>query len=143
MKIQKIIPKNPKSLLNLGEFSSPSTIPKPPTPSTSATLLLGTKEYMQQAVNKDVMKKKIDMITVPKKPLVLVLPHTGSVLLQARTTLRKSQGILNCCKLQIVLKSQNKLSNTFRFRYYIPKKFTSDVVYKFQCSLCNQSYYRE
>ena len=51
-----------------------------------------------------------------------------------RTKLRKSlKGILNCCKLQIVFKSQNKLA----------KGLTSRVVYKFQCGFCNESYYGE
>ena len=81
---------------------------------------------------------------VPKKPLFLVLPYLGLLSLQTRTKLRKSlKGILNCCKLQIVFKSQNKLTNAFRFKDRIPKELTSGVVYKFQCGLCNESYYDE
>ena len=34
---------------------------------------------------------------------------------------------------------QINVSNSFR--YPIPKHFISGVVYKFQCSLCNESYY--
>ena len=64
--------------------------------------------------------------------------------MQTRTKLRKSlKGILNCCKLQIVFKSQNKLAKSFRFKDYIPKEFTSGVVYKFQCGFRNESYYGE
>ena len=64
--------------------------------------------------------------------------------LQTRTKLRKSlEGILNCCKLQIVFKSQNKLAKAFLFKDRIPKELTSGVVYKFQCGLCNESYYGE
>ena len=89
------------------------------------------------------MPKKT-LITVPKKTLFLVLPYLGPLSLQTRTKLRKSlKGILNCCKLQIVFKSQNKLAKAFRFKDRIPKKLTSGVVYKFQCGLCNQSYYGE
>ena len=84
------------------------------------------------------------MITVPKKTLFLVLPYLGPLSLQTRTKLRKPlKGILNCCKLQIVFKSQNKLAKTFRFKDRIPKELTSGVVYKFQCGLCNESYYGE
>ena len=44
------------------------------------------------------------VITVPKKPLFLVLRYLGQLSLQTRTKLRKSpKGILNCGKLQIVL----------------------------------------
>ena len=47
------------------------------------------------------------MITAPKKPLFLVYLYLGPLLLQTKTNLRKSlKGIRNCCKLQIVFKSQ-------------------------------------
>ena len=66
------------------------------------------------------MQEKV--ITVPKKTLFLVLPYLGPLSLQTRTKLRKSlKGILNCFKLQIVLKSQNKLVKAFCLRDRIPK----------------------
>ena len=40
-----------------------------------------------------------------------------------------------------MFKSQNKLAKAFRFKDRIPKELTSGVVYKFQCELCNESYY--
>ena len=92
--------------------------------------------------NKYRIQEKV--ITVPKKTLFLVLPYLGPLSLQTRTKLRKSlKDILNCCKLQIVFKSQNKLAKAFRFKDHIPKELTSGVVYKFQCGLCNESYYGE
>ena len=92
--------------------------------------------------NKYRIQEKV--ITVPKKTLFLVLPYLGPLSLQTRTKLRKSlKGILNCCKLQIVFKSKNKLAKAFRFKDRIPKELTSSVVYKFQCGLCNESYYGE
>ena len=42
-----------------------------------------------------------------------------------------------------MFKSQNKLAKAFRFKDRIPKELTSGVVYKFQCGLCNESYYDE
>ena len=51
------------------------------------------------------------VITVPKKTLFLVLPYLGPLSLQTRTKLSKSlKGILNCCKLQSVFKSQKGFS---------------------------------
>ena len=92
--------------------------------------------------NKYRIQKKL--ITVPKKTLFLVLPYLGPLSLQTRTKLRKSlKGVLNCCKSQIVFKSQNKLVKDFRFKDPIPKELTSGVVYKFQCGLYNESYYGE
>ena len=68
------------------------------------------------------------MVTAPKKPLVLILFYLEPLSLQTRTKLRKSlKGILNCCKLQIVFKCQNKLANTLRFKDRIPKELTSGV----------------
>ena len=51
--------------------------------------------------------------------------------------------VLNCCKLRINFKIQNKLCNNFRFKNPVPQILTSGVVYKFQCGLCNESYYGE
>ena len=84
------------------------------------------------------------LITVPKKTLFLDLPYLGPLSLQTKTTLRKSlKGILNCCKLQIAFKSQNKLAKAFLLKDRIPKELTSGVAYKFQCEFCNESYYGE
>ena len=94
--------------------------------------------------NKYRVRERERVITVPKKTLFLVLPYLGPLSLQTRTKLRNSlKGILNCCKLQIVFKSQNKLANAFHLKDCIPKELTSGVVYKFQCGLCNESYYGE
>ena len=97
------------------------------------------KEFLD---NKYRIQEKV--ITTPKKTLVLVLPYLGPFSLQTRTTLRKSlAGILNCCKLQIVFKSQNKLGKAFRFKDRIPRELKSGVAYKFQYGLYNESYYGE
>ena len=53
------------------------------------------------------------------------------------------KGILNCCKLQIAFKSQNKLAKAFRFKDHIPKELPAGVVYRFQCGFCNESYHGE
>ena len=64
--------------------------------------------------------------------------------MKTRTKLRKSfKGILNCFKLQIVFKNENKLAKAFCLKYRIPKELTPGVVYKFECGLCNESYYCE
>ena len=103
------------------------------------TLLIIAKVFLD---NKYRVREKV--ITVPKKTLLLVIPYLGPLSLQIRTKLRKSlKGVLNCCKLQIAFKSQNKLAKAFRFKDHIPKKLTSGVVYEFECGLCNESYYGE
>ena len=84
------------------------------------------------------------VITVSKKTSFLVLPYLRPLSLQTRSKLMKSfKGILNCCKLEIVFKSEIKLTKAFRFKDCIPKELTSGVDYKFQCGLCYESYYGE
>ena len=83
-------------------------------------------------------------LTVEKKPLFLFLPYLESISLQTRTKLKKSfKNIFNCCKLQRVFKNKTRLGNRFYFNDWIAKDLTSGVVYKFQCGLCNESYYGE
>ena len=45
--------------------------------------------------------------------------------------------------VEIVFKCQARLSNSFGNKDPIPKDIISVVVYKFQCGLCNESYYGE
>ena len=88
--------------------------------------------------------RRPQLITVEKKILFLSLPNFGEISLQTRTKLRKSlEGLLNSCKLQVVFKSQKKLSSVFRFKDHLPFDLVSGVVYKYTCSKCNSTYYRE
>ena len=38
-------------------------------------------------------------------------------------------------------KNKTRLANSLPFKDWIVKDLTSSVVYKFQCGLCNESYY--
>ena len=67
----------------------------------------GYPEYFINRCFKMLLDKKHriqeKVVTVPKKPLFLVLLYLGPLSLQTRTKLGKSlKGILNGCKLQIV-----------------------------------------
>ena len=42
-----------------------------------------------------------------------------------------------------MFKNKTRLGNNFYFKDQVPKDLTSGVVYKFQCGLCNESYYGE
>ena len=64
--------------------------------------------------------------------------------LTTRTKLRKSFiGILNCCKLQAVFKSQRKLAIVFRFKERFIFDLVSKVMKKYRCGRYNSSYYDE
>ena len=41
------------------------------------------------------------------------------------------------------VKNKTRLGNNFHFKDRIPKDLTLGVIYKFQCGLCNKSYYGE
>ena len=59
---------------------------------------------------------KPTLARVEKKPLPLVLPYLGPIYLQVRTKIRNAmKSTLNCCKLQVIFKSERKLS-MFRFK---------------------------
>ena len=85
---------------------------------------------------------KENVPTVEKKRLLLVFPYLGIISLQTRTKLQQAlKGVLNYFKLEIAFKCQTRLSNSVRYKDPIPKGLISGVVYKFQCDLCNESYY--
>ena len=74
----------------------------------------------------------------------LVLPYLGTISLQTRTKVQKSiKGALNCCKLQVIFKSSNKLCNNFCFKDPVAQILTSVWFISFNVWLCNESYYIE
>ena len=86
--------------------------------------------------------KRSQLIIVEKKTLFLSSPYLGEISLWTRTKLRKSlKDLLNSCKLEIVFKSQRKLSNVFRFKDRLPSDLVSGAVYKYTCGRCNSTYY--
>ena len=65
--------------------------------------------------------KRPQITAVEKKLLILSLPYLGDTSLQKRNKLGKSfKSRLNCRKLQVVFKSQKKLTNISRFKSYLP-----------------------
>ena len=61
-----------------------------------------------------------------------------------QTKLRKYlKGLRKSWILQIVFKSQRKLSNIYRFKDRLPFNLVSGVVYKYVCGRCISTYYDE
>ena len=81
---------------------------------------------------------KQTILTVDKKPLVLVPPYLSSISLKTRTKLKKPLNNLNKTKL-----NKTRLGNNFHFKDRIPNDLISGVVYIFQCGLCSEFYYGE
>ena len=80
-------------------------------------------------------------LTVEKSLLILPLPFLVDISLQLITKLRKI--FLNSCKVQIVFKSQRRLSSQFRFKEPLSFDLMSKVVYKYTCGRCSSFYYGE
>ena len=79
-----------------------------------------------------------------KKSLRLVLSYLGPISLQVRTIIRSiMKSTTNCCKLQVIFKSERNLSNMFKYKDSAPYDSVSDVVYIFTCGRCNSSYHDE
>ena len=88
--------------------------------------------------------KCLQLITVEKKTLFLSLQHLCEISLHTRAKLRKSlKGLLNSCKLQIILKNQRKLLNAFYFSDRLPFDLVTGVVYKCTRGKCNSTNYKE
>ena len=80
--------------------------------------------------------------TVPKKELLVVLPYLGTFSLNLRKRLYKSVSkSLPQCNIKVIFQSKNRLSSFFKFKDSIPLHLRSHLIYKFQCSNCNITYY--
>ena len=82
--------------------------------------------------------------TVPKKKLLVALPYLGRFSLNLRKRLCKlvSQS-LPLFNTKVIFQSKNLLSSFFKFKDSIPLYLRSQLIYKFQCSNCNITYYGE
>ena len=87
---------------------------------------------------------KRNLITVPKKNVLIVLPFLGQFSLNLRSRLYNCfNKTLPQCKIKVIFQSKNRLSNLSRFKDSIPEELRSHIVYKFLRSNCNITYYRE
>ena len=44
------------------------------------------------------------------------------------------------CKLRVILQTNNRLRNYFRFKYSVHETLRSNLIYKFLCGSCTASY---
>ena len=79
---------------------------------------------------------------VPKKELLVVLQCLGTFSLNLKKRLYKSVSkSLPQCNIKVIFESKNGLSSFFEFKDSIPLHLCSYLIYKFQCSNCNITYY--
>ena len=100
-------------------------------------------QYIKKFFVKLYVAKQI-VPTVPKKELLVVLPYLGTFSLNLRKCLYKLvMKSLPQCNIKVIFKSKNRLSSFFKFKDSILLHLRSHLIYKFQCSNCNVTYYGE
>ena len=89
-----------------------------------------------------IYRPKIVKLTVPKKEILVLLPYLGKISLNIRSKISKIfNESLPHCQLKIVFSSNCRLKSFLSYKDKIPKSLRSGVVYKYQCSSCNATYY--
>ena len=73
---------------------------------------------------------------------MVVLPFLGNSSIQLRKRLRSIyRECLPNIKLNVIFRSTNRLKSNFCFKDVIPRDLKSLVIYKFKCSICNDTHY--
>ena len=82
---------------------------------------------------------KVVELTAAKKELILVLPYLGQQSLEIgiQCCLHKNAAVLI---LNVVFQSKTRLSRLFTFKDKIQKILHSNLVYRFECNICNDNY---
>ena len=92
-------------------------------------------------MNRLFIKRIRESNTTQKKEITISLECLGKISLLAK---KQRTNIFRSCrkdiKLNIVFKTSNRLRNTFRFKYQLPKYINSKVLYKYKCDICNNVY---
>ena len=82
--------------------------------------------------------------TVPKMGLLAVLPFLGKFSLNLRKSLYKLVSkSLTQCNIKVIFQSKNRLNSLLKLKDSIPLFFHCHLVYKFQCSNCDNTYHGE
>ena len=83
----------------------------------------------------------VPITTVPRKIVTLVLPFMGTMSLDVKKKLSKSfKECVPLAKLQIVFKTNNRMSSWFRYKDVFPESLLSGVIYEYKCPRCNSRY---
>ena len=84
---------------------------------------------------------RLQISTVPKKELIIILPYLGNMSQIVETSLTKTMNKhMKFCKLRVIFQTNNRLKNYFRFKDSVPEILRSNLVYKFSCGSCTASY---
>ena len=84
--------------------------------------------------------QRLQIPTVPKKQLIIILPYLGKIsqIVKARLTKTMNKH-MKFCKLRVIFQRNNKLQNHLRFKDPVPETWQSNLIYKFLCRSCTAS----
>ena len=90
------------------------------------------------------LRKEILVDTVPKEEYSISLPYLGPLSNKTFKRIKNVfQKVLPSGKINIVFKTQCRLSQFFKFKDAIPSDLVSHVVYHYKCPSCNAGYIGE
>ena len=85
--------------------------------------------------------QRLQIPTVLKKELTIILPYLGKMSQIVKTRLTKTMNKhMKFCKLRAVFQTNNRPRNYFRFKDSVPETLQSNLVYIFSCRSCTASY---
>ena len=88
--------------------------------------------------------KKEPVCTVPKKVFRIILPYLGAL---SHKTQKRIENVFDKVipwgKINIVYKTQSRISHFFRYKDAMPTHLMSHLIYYYKCSSCNAEYVGE
>ena len=110
--------------------------------------ILSKNAYPQKFIDKCIQKflnnmfiQRLQIPTVPKKELIIILPYLGKMSQIVKTRLTKIMNKhMKFYKLRVIFQTNYRLRNYFRFKDSVPETLRSNLIYKFSCGSCTASY---
>ena len=98
---------------------------------------------IQKFLNK-LFVKKVIKDTVPKRDYNIVLPYLGPLSDKIQRRIKNIfQKFIPTGKINIIFKTERRLSHSFKFKDVIPSHLNSHIIYHFTCPCCNAGYIGE
>ena len=100
--------------------------------------------YSQKFIDKCIQKflnnmfiQRLQIPSVPKKELRITLPYLGKMSQIVKLRLTKTTNKhMKFCKLRVILQTNNRFRNYFRFKDSIHETLRSNLIYKFSGGSC-------
>ena len=110
--------------------------------------ILSTNAYPQKFIDKCIQKflnitffQRLQIPTVPKKELIIILLYLGKMFQIVKTRLTKTMNKhMKFCQLRVISQTNNRLRNYFHFKDSVPETLRSNLIYNFSCGSSTASY---